>query len=263
MTGGFVSIVGAGPGDPDLLTLAAIRRLRRADVVLFDALVEPGALRFARRAARVLVGKRAGRPAFAQEAINRRLIAAARQGLRVVRLKGGDAFVFGRGGEEALALAAAGVPFEIVPGISAATAAPALAAVPVTHRGVAPGFVVVTGHDASTFVPILESLAPNVLTLVVLMGVRTRATMAATLLHAGWRPDTPAAVVLGASTVGAARWAGTLDQLRDVVLDDLRDRPGTIVVGDVVRLAGLIDPGMDGTSRIAAHAAREQPTCAR
>ena len=127
MRSGFVSIVGAGPGDPDLLTLKAADRLRRADVVFYDALVPPEIVRIAARARRVFVGKRAGRPSLDQAAINRLMIRAARAGRRVVRLKGGDPFVLGRGGEEALALRAAGVPFEVVPGLSAATAAPALA----------------------------------------------------------------------------------------------------------------------------------------
>ena len=241
MSFGIVSIVGAGPGDPELLTRAAVRRLRRADLVLFDALAEPDARRFARRARRLFVGKRAGRPAVGQEAIVRRLIAGARRGLRVVRLKGGDAFVFGRGGGEALALAG----------------------VPVTYRGVAAGFVVLTGHAESTFIPLLESLAPNILTLVVLMGVTTRAAVAATLLRVGWRADTPVALMLGASTPAASRWTGTLAQLREVALDDALDQPGTIVVGDVVRLASMIDPGIDRASHLTKSTVPERPTCTR
>ena len=132
---GFVSLVGAGPGDPDLLTQRAVRRLAEADLVLYDALVSPEVLPLASRAQCLSVGKRACRPSISQEAINRCLVRGARRGKRVVRLKCGDPFVFGRGGEEAIALAAAGVPFEIVPGVSSALAAPALAGIPVTHRG--------------------------------------------------------------------------------------------------------------------------------
>ena len=134
---GFVSLVGAGPGDPELLTLKAVRRLGEADLVLYDALVETATLSYAARAQRFFVGKRAGRPAIRQDAINRLMIREARRGRRIVRLKCGDPFVFGRGGEEALALAAAGIPCEIVPGISSAIAAPMLAGIPVTHRGLA------------------------------------------------------------------------------------------------------------------------------
>src|SRR5947208_846871 len=145
---GHVSIVGAGPGDPALLTRKAVARLRAADLVLYDALVDPRVLRLARRAQKFFVGKRAGRHAITQQAIHAVMIRAARRGRRVVRLKGGDPFVFGRGGEEALALGAAGVPFEIIPGVSSALAAPALAGIPLTHRGTASAFLVVTGHDA-------------------------------------------------------------------------------------------------------------------
>src|SRR6478609_382246 len=134
---GHVSLVGAGPGDPELLTRCAVTRLRRANLVLYDALVDARVLRLARRAQKFFVGKRAGRHALTQEGINALMIRAARRGRRVVRLKGGDPFVFGRGGEEALALEAAGVTYDVVPGVSNAIAAPALAGIPVTHRGMA------------------------------------------------------------------------------------------------------------------------------
>src|ERR671935_2250685 len=137
---GHVSLVGAGPGDPALLTRKAVARLRAADLVLYDALVDPCALRFARRAQKFFVGKRCGRHAMRQEAINALMIRAARRGRRVVRLKGGDPFVFGRGGEEALALRAAGVPFDVVSGVTAGVAAAAYAGIPVTHRGLASAF---------------------------------------------------------------------------------------------------------------------------
>src|SRR5882757_4631136 len=126
---GHVSLVGAGPGDPGLLTRRAIARLRSADIVLFDALIDERILKYARRAQRFFVGKRSGRHALSQAAIHAVMIRAAKRGRRVVRLKGGDPFVFGRGGEEALALSAAGVPFDVVPGISSAIAAPALAGI--------------------------------------------------------------------------------------------------------------------------------------
>jgi uroporphyrin-III C-methyltransferase/precorrin-2 dehydrogenase/sirohydrochlorin ferrochelatase len=235
---GFVSLVGAGPGDPGLLTRRAAERLASADVVLYDALVDPAVLRLAPRAHCFHVGKRAGRPSVSQRAIERLLVRAARQGKRVVRLKCGDPFVFGRGGEEVQALAAAGVPFEVVPGVSSAIAAPALAGIPVTHRGVSAGFAVISGHAEATYGPLLDALAPAALTLVVLMGVGERAGIAARLRARGWAPSTPAAVVLGASSGAAFTWTGTLADLGAAPLPADRARlPGTLVVGEVAALA--------------------------
>ena len=145
MTARVVSLVGAGPGDPGLLTRRAVQRLRHADLVLYDALVSREVLKIARRAQCFCVGKRAGRKAMRQETIHQLMIRAVRRGKRVVRLKGGDPFVLGRGGEEALALRAAGVAFEVVPGVTTAVAAPGLAGIPVTHRGLASAFLVVSG----------------------------------------------------------------------------------------------------------------------
>lgn len=236
---GFVSLVGAGPGDPDLLTRRAVRRLEEADLVLYDALVSPEAVALATRAQRFSVGKRACRPSMSQETIHRLMIRGARLGKKVVRLKGGDPFVFGRGGEEALALTAAGIPFEVVPGITSAVAAAALAGVPVTHRGLASGFVVVSGHAPTAWASALDSLAPNALTLVVLMGLHSRAVLASRLLLRGWEADTPAAILLGASTSESAAWTGPLSALGSAPLPE-EGLPGTIVVGAVVSLAALI-----------------------
>ena len=237
---GFVSLVGAGPGDPGLLTRRAAERLAAADLVLYDALVDQDALELAPSAQRIFVGKRAGRPAVTQEFINRLLIRAARRGRRVVRLKGGDPFVFGRGGEEALALTAAGLPFEVVPGISSAIAAPALAGIPVTHRGLASGFVVVSGHAEEAYRPMLESLAPHCATVVVLMGLGHIEQIAGLLLASGWNPSTPAAVLLSAATSDAAATVATLGDLARG-LDAARTRqPGTVVIGDVVRLRAVL-----------------------
>jgi len=235
---GFVSLVGAGPGDPELLTLRALNRLRAADLVLYDALVEAELLELAPDARRFFVGKRAGRHSIAQEGIHRLMIRAAERGERVVRLKCGDPFVFGRGGEEALALEAAGVAYEVVPGVSSAVAAPALAGIPVTHRGLAAGFAVLSGHAEAAFGPAVDSLAPGSLTVVVLMGLRTRAELAARLVARGWSPATPAAIALGASHDGTARWLGTLAELGAAPLDS--ELAGVIVVGEVVRLAPQI-----------------------
>ena len=239
---GFVSLVGAGPGDPGLLTRRAAERLAAADLVLYDALVDAEALRLAPRAHCFYVGKRAHRPSVSQRAIERLLVGAARRGKRVVRLKCGDPFVLGRGGEEALALAEAGVPFEVVPGVSSAIAAPALAGIPVTHRGLAAAFAVVSGHAEASYGPVLDGLAPGSLTLVLLMGVGERARIAERLLARGWPAATPAAMVLGASSARAFTWTGTLAALGAAALpEDRADVPGTLVVGAVAALAPALN----------------------
>jgi uroporphyrin-III C-methyltransferase/precorrin-2 dehydrogenase/sirohydrochlorin ferrochelatase len=235
---GFVSLVGAGPGDVELLTLKALRRLREADLVLYDALVEQELLELAPQAKRFFVGKRAGRHSIDQEGIHALLIRAARRGERVVRLKCGDPFVLGRGGEEALALEAAGVAYEVVPGVSSAIAAPALAGIPVTHRGASAGFAVLSGHAESAYAAALDSLAPNALTIVILMGLRTREQIAHKLIARGWSAETPAAIVVGASHEGRARWLGTLATLGAAAIDS--ELAGVIVVGAVVELATRI-----------------------
>jgi len=232
---GFVSLVGAGPGDPELLTLRAYDRLRRADLVLDDALVDGQLLELAPQAKRFFVGKRAGRHSIEQADINRLLVRAAKAGKRVVRLKCGDPFVLGRGGEEALALEAAGVAYEIVPGVSSAIAAPALAGIPVTHRGIASAFAVISGHAESAYGPTLDGIAPDTLTLVILMGIKTRGALAARLIARGWSPATPAAIVHGASHEGSSRWLGTLVELGSVATDT--ELPGVLVIGRVVALA--------------------------
>lgn len=243
---GFVWLVGAGPGDPELMTMKAGRLLREADLVLYDALVDPDALDLAPRARRFPVGKRAGRPSIRQETINRLMVRAARRGQRVVRLKCGDPFVLGRGGEEALALAAAGVPFEVVPGVTSAVAAPALAGIPVTHRGLSSAFVVVAGHAESAYAPVLDSIAPNALTVVVLMGLASRQAVAERLLARGWARWTPAAILLGASTEASHTWTGTLASLGEAPIDEASSgAPGTIVVGAVVSLAASLGRAED------------------
>jgi uroporphyrin-III C-methyltransferase / precorrin-2 dehydrogenase / sirohydrochlorin ferrochelatase len=240
---GLVSLVGAGPGDPDLLTRRAAQRLAEADLVLYDALVDPAVLELAGKAQRFYVGKRAGRHHVTQEQIHRILIRAAQRGQRVVRLKGGDPFVFGRGGEEALALAEAGIAFEVVPGISSSVAAPALAGIPVTHRGMSTGFVVVSGHANEAWQPALDSLAPGAVTVVVLMGLAHRGPIAARLLERGWSAQTPAAIVWAASRAEGSTWRGTLAELAAAAPStESADSPGTIVVGAVVSLAEALAP---------------------
>jgi uroporphyrin-III C-methyltransferase/precorrin-2 dehydrogenase/sirohydrochlorin ferrochelatase len=242
---GHVSLVGAGPGDPGLLTRRAVARLRAADLVLYDALIDRRILKLARHAQRFFVGKRAGRHAMTQLTINSVMIRAARRGKRVVRLKGGDPFVFGRGGEEALALRAAAVSFDVVPGVTSAIAAPALAGIPVTHRGVSSAFLVVGGHDEETFAAAVDEVAPNGVTLIVLMGVGRRAALASRLIDRGWAPRTPAAIVVDASKATQTSWSGTLDDLAAERFDLESNGPGTIVIGDVVALAAIDRQGKE------------------
>ncbi len=252
-TPGLVSLVGAGPGHPDFLTVKALRRLREADLVLHDALVSPEVLALAERADRIDVGKRGCRSGVSQESIERAMIAAARTGLRVVRLKGGDPFVFGRGGEEALALQSTGIPFEVVPGVTAAISAPALAGIPVTHRGTASGFVVVTASDPGEMSRILANVAPGSMTVVVMMGVRLRAEVVALLLEAGWPPEMPAAMVLGAATPGSWTWKGSLVAMASAPIESHAiESAGTLVIGSVAALPiDLVDGVSVTASRIA------------
>jgi uroporphyrin-III C-methyltransferase len=231
---GTVHLVGAGPGDPDLLTVKAARLLAIADVVVHDALVDPSVLALAPPSAeRIDVGKRPGRP-VPQEVITALLVDLAHRHPCVVRLKGGDPYVFGRGGEEALGLQRAGVPFVVVPGITSAVAAPALAGVPVTHRGLAAAVTVVTGHrrPGDEQATDWEALARVGGTIVVLMGVAERGAIAARL-QAGGRPgDTPVAVVERAGTVQQRTVRSRLDELADLAVSS----PATIVIGPVAAL---------------------------
>jgi len=238
VTPGRVTLVGAGPGDPELLTVRGARRLAEADLVLYDALSSEGMRDLAPHARWFYVGKRACRNSIDQDVLNRLMIKHALRGRHVVRLKCGDPFVFGRGGEEVLALGAAGIPVEVVPGLSTAIAAPALAGIPVTHRGLASSFAVVTGHHEHTYGPLLDGFPPGALTLVVLMGVRQRASIAARLVARGWSPSTPAALVMGAATDKAWRWTGPLGELGAVEIPaSASDAPGMLVIGQVVSLA--------------------------
>jgi len=167
----------------------------------------------------------------------------------VVRLKCGDPFVFGRGGEEALALARAGIPFEIVPGVSSAVAAPALAGIPVTHRGAASALAVVTGHHEAVYAPLLDALPPGATTLVVMMGLGRRAPIAERLLARGWAAETPAAIVLGATTPQSWTWTGRLAELGAASLPEASaGAPGVLVIGAVVGVAAEIAAGFAGAT---------------
>ena len=233
MAKGTVFLVGAGPGDPELITIKALRRIRQADVILYDSLANPALLDEAPpHCERIDVGKRPGAQARQQERINRLMAARAAKGLRVVRLKGGDPFLFGRGGEEMATLEQAGIAFEVVPGITSAIAAPAYAGIPVTQRAIAPHVTFLTGHRESLdALPEIDWHALGQLggTLVVLMGVRNRGEVARRLIQAGRSVDTPVAVVQDGTLPGQTTVRCTLGTLADV---DVRS-PAAIVVGEV------------------------------
>jgi uroporphyrin-III C-methyltransferase / precorrin-2 dehydrogenase / sirohydrochlorin ferrochelatase len=233
-----VSLVGAGPGDPDLWTVGGVRRLQEADLVLYDALVDVSALRRVTKAQCFCVGKRARRDSVPQATIHRLMIRAARQGKRVVRLKGGDPFVFGRGGEEALALAEAGVPFEVVPGVTTAVAAAELAGIPVTHRGVASAFLVLAGHTSDAVDETLRSVQPNTVSMVILMGVGARGDLASRLMAHGWAAETPAAIACAASTPESWVWTGALAELG--ATEPPTGLAGVLIVGEVVKVREVL-----------------------
>ena len=242
MSQGKVVLVGAGPGDPELITLRGLRWLRRAEVIVYDQLATPALLDEAPEdALRIFAGKSAGRYYLEQSAINAILIHHARRGRLVVRLKGGDPFVFGRGGEEMLACARAGVAVEVVPGVSAAIAVPAAAGIPVTHRGFASSFAVVTGHEDPAKPESAvdwERLATAVDTLVILMGVGTLPRITARLLAAGRSGDTPAAVIHRGTTQAEETVVGTLG---DIAARAVRfEAPAVIVIGEVVAFRFLL-----------------------
>jgi uroporphyrin-III C-methyltransferase len=242
MSPGKVYLVGAGPGDPGLLTVRGLQLLHRAQAVVYDQLVNPALLEEASAVAiRIYVGKRAGCHYVAQEEINRVLIDHARLGYEVVRLKGGDPFVFGRGGEEAEALAQAEIPFEIVPGVSSAIAVPAYAGIPVTHRKMASSFAVVTGHETRKAQQAVDwgKLATAVDTLVILMGIKSLRRIATELVRHGLSPETPAAVVRWGTTCEQETVIGTL---ADIVSKAAHlESPAVIVVGKVVQLSARLD----------------------
>lgn len=237
---GCVYLVGSGPGDPGLLTLRGKECLERAEVVVYDRLIDPSLLRFASPSAeRIFVGKEAEHQLLGQDEINRILISRARDGKTVVRLKGGDPFVFGRGGEEAEALADAGIAFEVVPGVTSATAVPAYAGIPVTHRGFASSFVVVTGHeDAGKARTRLDwaHLAGESGTLVFLMGLSNLDQIASRLIEHGRAPETPVAVIQHGTRPNQRTVLGSLADVAERVRAAKLGPPAVIVVGEVATL---------------------------
>ena len=236
---GTVYLVGAGPGDPGLLTVRALDLIRQADVVLHDHLVSVEILAECAPGARVIsVGKVGHGPQADQTAIERQIIAFARAGCRVVRLKGGDPLLFGRGSEEGAALRAAQVPFEIVPGVSSALAAPAYAGIPLTARGVAASVAIMTGHCAGAGASPLA--IPTADTLVVLMGVANAAALRDQLIAAGRSADTPAAVIEWGTCARQRVAVATLATLPDVITSEGLGAPAVIVIGETVRLRSVL-----------------------
>ncbi|MCY3708305.1 MAG: uroporphyrinogen-III C-methyltransferase [Caldilineaceae bacterium] len=237
---GKAYLVGAGPGRADLISVRGLALLRAADVVIYDRLIARELLDELRpQAERIFVGKRGFGPrTVQQEDINALLVERVGDGLQVVRLKGGDGFVFGRGGEECAALAAAGLPFEVVPGISAAVAAPAYAGIPVTHRGQASAFTVVAGFEDPTKDGSNTdwSAMANAPTLVVLMGVRSAAKICDALVARGRDPESPAAAIASASTIHQKVACSTVAGLPQAMEADGISAPAVLVFGDVVKL---------------------------
>ena len=231
---GFVTLVGAGPGDPDLLTLKGLRALQDADVVFYDALVAPGILEYARReAAKIYVGKRNGQPGMTQDEINARLITEARQGRRVARLKGGDPFIFGRGGEEVEALRDAGIQFAIVPGITAALGCAAESELPLTFRDEATRLVIATARNAAGTSTDWSGTRTDGTTLVVYMGASTATAVRDGLVRAGWSPSTPAAILARGTRTDSDAVTGSLDNLPSLT-ERAGEGPALVIVGDVV-----------------------------
>lgn len=234
---GTVYLVGAGPGDPDLITIKGSKVLELADVIVYDRLANPELLGLTREdSEHIYVGKSPDKPSVSQEQINQILISKALSGKHVARLKGGDPFVFGRGGEECEALRANGVPFEVIPGISSALAAPAFAGIPVTHRKMARSFTVVTGHtitgtdDFENWCHVVHAD-----TLVILMGMRNLAKIADTLIELGRNPGTPAAVIQQATFDSQKVAVGTLGNIAEKASH--LSSPATIVIGELASLS--------------------------
>jgi uroporphyrin-III C-methyltransferase/precorrin-2 dehydrogenase/sirohydrochlorin ferrochelatase/uroporphyrin-III C-methyltransferase len=241
---GKVYLVGAGPGDPDLLTVKALRLIRCADVVVYDRLVSPEIMDLVPPGVtRIAVGKQAGRHCVPQSRINTLLAGIARSGRELVRLKGGDPFVFGRGSEEALHLRGLGIPFEVVPGITAAAGCAAYAGIPLTHRGVSRRVQLVTGHfrEDEPLALDWQGLADPQSTLVVYMGLASLRAVCARLVEAGLAAGTPAAAIENGTTPRQRRVLSTLDGLPDAVAGAGLQAPVLLVIGEVAALAETLD----------------------
>jgi len=243
MKQGIVYIAGAGPGDPDLLTLKVISRIREADVIFYDHLIGKEVLMYARPQAELIyAGKKAGEDYISQTEINARLVEKARAGLTVLRLKGGDPFLFGRGGEEAVALAEAGIRFEIVPGVSSINAVPLYAGIPLTHRGLSSCIAVLTGHRRTDegFEELCWDAIAKLDTIVVLMGVGLIREIAARLVELGRDPDDPVAVIRWGTTPLQVTWTGTLRAVMEG-REKLPKPPALTIIGKVIGLRGVLN----------------------
>lgn len=245
MKQGKVYLVGAGPREPDLVTIRAVECLKKADVVIYDFLAAPELLKHVPEGAETIyVGKKGGSHTLSQDKINEVIVARARQGRTIVRLKGGDPFIFGRGGEEAEVLAEAGIPFEVVPGVTSAVAVPAYAGIPLTHRLYTSSVAFVTGHEDPTKKQSSidwSKLATGVGTLVFLMGVKNLANIAEKLMAAGRDPKTPVALVRWGTTPQQTTVVGTLDTIVAKVQAAGLKPPATIVVGEVIKLRDTLN----------------------
>lgn len=242
---GNVWLVGAGPGDPGLLTLLAAKGLAEADIVVYDALVNEDCLKLARQdAALEYAGKRGGKPSAKQRDISLRLVELARAGQRVLRLKGGDPFVFGRGGEEALTLVEYNIPFRIVPGITAGIGGLAYAGIPVTHRDINHAVTFLTGHDSSGVVPDAinwEAIGRGSPVIVMYMAMKHIAQISAKLIASGRSPHEPVAFVSNAATDGQKVLETTLGEAAAAVAESRFEPPAIVVVGEVIRLRPSLD----------------------
>ena len=242
---GWVWLTGAGPGDPGLMTVLSLHALHAADTVIYDALVSEEILALANENAELIyAGKRGGKPSPKQHDISHKLIGLAREGRRVLRLKGGDPFIFGRGGEEALALVAAGVDFRVIPGVSAGVGGLAYAGIPLTHRDTNSAVTFVTGHNASGIVPDSvdwQSVAKGSDALVVYMPLKHITRISKMLIDAGRRSDEPAAVVSKATTAEQQTVVSTLANIATDAASAALSPPAMLIVGDVVRLREGLD----------------------
>lgn len=242
---GHVWLVGAGPGDPGLLTLHAVNAIQQADHILYDALVDRSCLELAKKdSVQEFVGKRGGQPSLKQHVITQRMIELVEQGKRVLRLKGGDPFIFGRGGEEALALVDAKVPFRVIPGITAGIAGPIYAGIPITHRTINQSVTFLTGHDADGGVPRSfnwQAIASASPVLVLYMAMKHIAEIADYLLQAGRLKTEAVAFISNATTKNQIVIETTLSNVRQCVIDNNIKSPSIIVIGGVVELRNMLD----------------------
>lgn len=237
---GKVYLIGAGPGDPELITIKAQKLLRKADVLLYDRLVTEGILEnIPQNCEKIYVGKYPGEASATQERINELLVDRAMKGGNIVRLKGGDPFLFGRGGEEALVLKKAGIEFEIIPGITSAIAVPAYAGIPVTQRHISSSVAIITGHEASSkriSTVNWESLARSVDTIVIMMGIRNMKRITGKLIEGGRDPETPVAVIEKGTTKNQRITVGTLANIEKKCVESGVKPPAIIIIGNVVEL---------------------------